>query len=82
MTDRMTTLEFLREFSQSQTRGQLLMIAAVGAFSVLSAVAVGMAGFSGWLALAGASGTLIAEWAVLWWALGIERVQRWIMDGL
>jgi thiol:disulfide interchange protein len=79
--DHMTAREFLREFTQSQSRVQLGTVAAVAALSVLAAVACMTAGLPGWLAVASAAGTLAFEAGVLWWLLGIERVQRWIRDG-
>jgi hypothetical protein len=78
---RMTAREFLRDLIPTLTHVNLACVAVVAAIDVMAAVVMGSAGLSGWFALTTAAGSLALEAALVWWLLGIGRVQRWIKDG-
>ena len=77
----LTAWEFLRELVQTQTRAQLTVTALVGAFTALAAIVAGLSIASGWPGVAAAAGLVALVLGAEWWALGIERVQRWIWTG-
>lgn len=76
-----TAWQFMRDLAGNLTRVNLACVAAVAALDVMTGVAAGSAGLSGWFAFASAAGALALEAGLAWWLLSIGRVQRWIRDG-
>lgn len=77
----MSASQFIRALIADLPGYCLAMVAVTLAFDVSAAVAVGGHFDSRWLSVAAVLLALAMEAGLIWWLLGIARVQRWIREG-
>lgn len=77
----MSAGQFIRSLVAGLPGYCLAAVAATIALDVSVAVALGAGSGSRWLSVIAVFAELAGQAGLVWWLLGIERVQRWIREG-